>query len=466
LTTLPTTLGGLPQALQPAGPAAMGQAAAQERRAQLAESDRRIRRVVRLGTLVSLAFFGGLGGWAAFAPLESAVMAQGFVGVESNRQTVQHFEGGIIQALLVRDGDRVAAGQPLVRLDPVISAAQQQSVRDQYHAGLAQKARLLAERDGLGAIAFPPELEARAGEPEADKLMADQRQLFERRRTAIAGRKAILQERIAQHRQEIVATEAQMSAARAQLALINEETNTVRDLVEKGYEKRPRLLALQRQQAGLQGEIGQQAATIAQTRQQIGQAELEIKDLENQQTSQVATELQEVQLRLDDLSGRLKTANAASARTELVAPRAGTIVNLRFHTPGGVIKPGDPVLDLVPEGDPLIVEAQIQPQDIDAVHPGMPARVQFTAYNMRQVPQIDASVQSVSADRMTDQRTGQSYFTARVLVPAENLAKLKHEVKLVPGMPATVSVTTGERTPLDYLLAPLTQSFDRAFKEE
>ncbi len=425
----------------------------------------RIGATVVVGLVILALFFGLVGGWSALAPLTSAAVASGVVKVDSNRKTVQHLEGGIIEEIKVKNDDRVAVGDVLVRLDAAQSHASWALLRGQQNALKALEARLIAERDGAPAIAFDADLMARRGTPEVAEILAGQESVFATRRKTLAGQVDILHQRQNQLNAEIASRRAQLAAAERQKALIGEEIAGVAALVQKGLERRARLLGLKRQQASLEGARGEQLGLIARARQQIGEAELQIINRRNGQINEVVAELSEVQVRLGELEERLVASRDVLARRDIVSPIAGVVVDLRYFTSGGVIRPGDPILDIVPQHDQLVIEAQIRPLDIDVVKPGLAARVRLTAFKQRTTPTLQGRVVYVSADRLTDPRTGIPYFTARVEIPASELARLDG-VKLYPGMPAEVMVVTGARTALEYLVDPLRESLQRAFREQ
>lgn len=420
-------------------------------------------RLVAAGLALGMLGFGGFGAWAALAPLASAAVAPGVIAVDSNRKTVQHLEGGIVAEILVRDGDRVAAGQPLMRLDDLETRSLLGQFETQQGALLAQEARLVAERDGLPAVVFPAGLRGVDGSL-ADAVSGQQR-IFASRRASLEGRIRVTRQRVAQIEAQIAALEAQRRAGREQLVLIAEEVRGVEEMVNKGLERRPRLLALMRQSADLQGTQGDLANRIAQAREAIAQAELEILGLEADRASEVALELREVQARRAELEEKLEAARGRWMRRDILAPAAGTVLNLRYFAPGAVVPPGGAVLDLVPQDDRLVVEAQVNPTDIDVVHPGLPAKVVLTAFKSRSMPQLDGEVVRVSADALKDERSGLTYYAARVVVDSAQLGALEG-VTLVPGMPAETLIVTGERTLLHYLTQPVRDSLRRAFREE
>ncbi len=417
------------------------------------------------GFVILLLAFGGFGTWAALAPLSSAAIAPGIIVVEGSRKTVQHLEGGIIKEILVAEGSRVAAGEVLVRLDETRPRTQYELLRGEYLAAIALAARLKAERDDYDSIPFSAELLGRRDEPQVMDIMVGQQRLFDARRTALRGQIEILRQRIAQYGEEIRGLEAQQQAKGQQIALIHEELRAVQELFEKGHERKPRLLALKRASARLKGERGEHIADISRVKQAIGEAELRIIDLSNTFQREVATELREVQRRVSELTERMTGQEDVLRRLEIRAPHGGVVVDLKVHTTDGVIAPRMPILDIVPIGDNLIVEAQVKPEDIDVVHPGLLAQARLTAYGRRTTPTVAGEVVHVSADRFVNERSGTAYYMARVVLDATALAALD-DVELYPGMPAEVMIETGQRTAFDYLLSPITRGMERAFREQ
>ncbi|MBP2231730.1 HlyD family type I secretion membrane fusion protein [Azospirillum agricola] len=426
-------------------------------------------RFVVAGLALGLAGFGGFGAWAALAPLASAAVAPGTVTADSHRKTVQHLDGGIVAELLVRDGDRVVAGQPLIRLDDLESRSTVTLLEGQLWALLAQETRLIAERDEAPAMALPKALAAKAADPvsaaSVAEMLGGQERIFASRRASLEGRAVVTRQRIAQLEAQIAGLEAQRKAGGRQLVLIQEETAAVAEMVAKGLERKPRLLALMRQAVELEGVQGDLANRIAQAREGIAQAELEILGLRADQQSEVATELRDVQIRRAEAEEKLAAASIRHGRRDVLAPESGTVMNLRAFAPGAVVAPGEAILDLVPLDDRLVIDARVSPTDIDVVHAGLPAKVVLSAFKSRTTPQLDGAVLRVSADAVTDERTGQPYYQARVAVDAAQLTALR-DVHLLPGMPAETLIVTGERTLLRYLTQPIEDSFRKAFREE
>ncbi len=414
---------------------------------------------------VVLLFFGGLGTWAALAPLESAAIAPGQVTVAGHRKTIQHFEGGIIDQLKVREGDLVEQSQVIITLDKTQTRARLDLLQGQFNTLLSSEARLTAERDQSDRLEFPPTLRDASADPDVDRLLRGETALFNARRTATASRVDILHKRIEQLQNEIASLNAQVVSSATQLSLIHEERKAVATLVDKGVMAKPRLLELKRAAARLLGEKDQNKGLIARAKQRIGETELQILDLYHQRMNEVVSDLRDVQARLVDVAERLKAARDVLSRTEIRAPQAGVVVGLSVHTRGGVISPGQDLLDIVPRDDTLVVEAHINPIDIDVVHPGLRAQVRLTAFKQRTTPLLEGTLIRVSADSFSDEQTGQSYYLARVTISAEEKAKL-NGAELYPGMPAEVIIVTGKQTVIEYILAPLENSFRRAFREE
>ena len=430
---------------------------------------------IAIGLAVLIIFFGLFGTWAATAPLDSAAIAPGIVGVESSRKTIQHLEGGIVKSILVHDGDVVAAGQVLITLDDTRARATLELLRDRSDTSLALAARLTAERDGAVGITFPPVLTRRYADPDIATIMSSQENIFALRRRSNLGQVAILGQRIAQMAEETKGLNGEIAAEERQLDLIAEEVAVVETLVADGLARRPRLLALQRQAAEIEGRRSQNQAEIARISQAVSEAQLRISEVETRFLNEVVQELREVQTTLFDLSERLHAAADVLDRTKVRAPIAGTVLAQRVLTRGGVIQPGETLLDMVPSEEKLIIEARVDPVDIDIVRPGLPALIRLTALSVRNTSPIEGEVVSISADRLTDERTNQDYFLARVELRGD-LVLARVELRgdpalalqggsLSSGMQAEVMIVTGTRTPLQYLLQPAKQSLNRAFRE-
>ena len=424
-----------------------------------------VRLTVMTGFAIIAVFFGGLGVWAVVAPLESAAIAAGTVIVDTNRKTIQHLEGGIVSEILVRDGDKITPGQVLIRLDETRPRSTLDLLQGRRLAASALEARLAAERDGRAEIIFPRNLLDRLSDPNLVKISDGQVNIFKARRKALSGQVAIHGQRIAQIAEEIKGLKGQIKAENDQLELINDEIRDVSHLVEKGYARKTRLRALQRRLSEIKGSRAHNRAQIARAKQSIGESNIRIADLRTGMLNDVVVQLREVQSELFDLAERIRAAEDVLRRTEIRAPQAGTVVGLQVHTVGGVIGPGTPLLDIVPSGDRLVIEAHVDPMDIDVVHPGLTAQVRITAFNARNIEPLKGRVMSVSADRLIDEHSGQPYYLIRVEITRDP-AKVMDRATLYPGMSAEVMIVTGTRTALEYIVKPITTGLNRAFREQ
>lgn len=416
------------------------------------------------GLLILLFGFGAFAVWASVAPIDGAAVAPGVLAVESTRKTIQHFEGGIVEEILVNEGDHVDKGQLLIRLDDTEASAQLGMVRAQYLSLLAREARLIAERDGAPEIEFPQELLNDQDQNILETMDGEQR-VFASRRKALEGEKAVLQQRIGQLQEQIRGLEAQSKTKLKRIELYQEEIDGLKELFKKGLGDKSRLREWERLVAELEGEHAEHLASVASTKVRINETELQIVQLDRQMSTEVTSELREVETKLANLYERQRALVKTLERTEIKAPVAGSVVSVNLHTIGGVVKPGEPLLDIVPLDETMIVEAQVNPVDIDRVHPGLDADLRMSAFNARTTPTIPGQVLTVSADSLTDERTGMSYFLARVKVTPEGMEKLEGKT-LQPGMPVQVMIITGERTFLEYLMQPITDIFATAFRED
>jgi HlyD family secretion protein/epimerase transport system membrane fusion protein len=426
----------------------------------------RLRGPLLAALVILLLFFGGFGAWAALVPLSGAAVAPAVVAPEGYRRTVQHLEGGIVSEIRVRDGSAVQAGEVLVVLDGGQSRESFAAARARLLATLAREARLSAEQAGTAEPEFPPELLAFAAEdPATERLLAAERGSLTARRQALADRVAVLDSRIAQAQADLATQEGGLVSIDRQLALIDEEIVTVDDLLRKGLDRKPRLLALQRGRADLDGQRVAMLGSAARTRELIVATRAELASLTSSYNEEVATGLTEARAQAGELRAEVRAARERLDRTVIRAPVAGTVVELQLRTIGGVLKPGDRILDIVPKDEPLVIEARVSPSDIDVVHPGLAADVHLLAYNSRHLPRIRGEVTKVSADRLTDPESGQPYYTAQIVVDKALLREVAPTVELTAGMPAEALIITGERTMLDYLVEPVRLTFRRALRE-
>ena len=426
--------------------------------------DRTLRNHLIGGTVIALVLTVGIGGWAATTELSGAITAPGSVVVDSNVKKVQHLTGGIVGELLVREGDKVRIGDTLVRLDETVLRAGLAIYTKGLDEMRARKARLASERDGADRIIVSPELRDTALSPEFASALDSERKLFDLRRTARQGQKSQLRQRIAQLDDEVRGYAALQQAKAEEIELIQRELTGVRVLWQKNLIQINRLTVLEREAARLKGELAQSMASSAQVRGKISEIELQIIQIDQELSSEVAKELREIDGKIGEFIERKVTAEDQLKRVDIRAPQNGLVHQLSVHTVGGVVTPAEPVMLIVPEADLLIVEAKISPQDIDQLYLGQPASLRFSAFNQRSTPEIQGAISRISADVTSDQRTGQNFYTARVSITPEELARLGN-IKLLPGMPAEIFAKTYDRSVLSFFIKPLSDHVVRAFRE-
>ncbi|WP_456686190.1 HlyD family type I secretion periplasmic adaptor subunit [Bradyrhizobium sp. P5_C11_2] len=425
----------------------------------------RLRGITVAGNLLVLCFMLGLGTWASLAPLESAAIASGVVESESSRKTIQHLEGGIVRKILVSDGDIVRSGQTLIVLDDTRAGSEMQSLQGQFWDAAARAARLQAEQQRFEKIAIPDALEQDSRQNGvAAAAVSAQQFIFRARLQVHESQLAVIRERRRQVEKEIEGLKAQETATGQRVDIVREELDMVATLVNKGLERRPRLLNLQRELADVEGRRGEIAAQISRAGQVISEQQATLFKLESERQNEIAQSLREAQSQIFQLRERLLAARDQLSRTEVKAPEDGVITDLRIHTAGGVIGAGAPLMDMVPRQDRLIVTARLRPEDIDVVHPGLSAEVHLIPYNQRRVPRLKGTVVHVSADRLLDKRTDQPYYATRIRIDDGQIAA--NDIQIVPGMPVQVFITTGRGTVALYALRPLLDSFRGAFRED
>ena len=427
-----------------------------------ARSSIRLHLIIGLTVVVLLA--GGLGGWASTAQISGALIAPGSIVVESSVKKVQHPTGGVVGELRAHDGDLVKAGDIVVRLDDTVTKANLAIVTKNLDGLLARAARLQAEQQGLDRVVFPASLLDRANDPDVKNVMASEAKLFEVRTTGRTGQKAQLRERITQLNEEIAGLLAQQQAKDQEIALVTKELVGVRGLYDQHLVQISRLSTLERDAARLTGERAQYTASIAQAKGKITETELQIIQVDKDMVSDVSKDLRETNDKIGEYVERKVTAEDQLRRVDIRAPQDGVVEQSTVHTVGGVITAGDAIMMIVPQADDLQVEARVNPQDIDKLQVGEKTVLRLSAFNQRTTPELTGAVIRVSPDVTIDQRTGQSYYTIRVSMPPEEVARLG-EVKLIPGMPVEAFVQTGDRTMLAYLIKPLHDQLMRAFRE-
>ncbi|WP_227751531.1 HlyD family type I secretion periplasmic adaptor subunit [Tabrizicola oligotrophica] len=417
----------------------------------------------RLGLLAAAVFVLGFSGWSVYAPLASAALAPGVISPDGYRKTVQHLEGGIIRTIHVRESDEVAAGDPLITLDDTAARAQDAEIRERYLHVLAAEARLETEQSNAAEIVFPPEL-LRADTPDLQEITESQRQLFLSRKATLANRIAILEARVLQLGEQNAGFEQVIAAEGEQLALVDEEITMVETLLAQGLGRKPEVLGLQRTRTQIAASRAMNRARIAENAEAIGEAQLQLIALTEQRSEEVAEELANIRRVISELRAQMPSREDILERTVIRAPISGTVMNLKATTEGGVIRPSEAIAEIVPAKTQLVINARVQPNDIDRIVPGMSARVILTAYNQRNLPIMHGRLQSISADALVDERTGVAYFLAKVEVDPKDLDR-NAEVRLLPGMSAEVMLLQGNRSAFDYFLGPILQSRRRSFLE-
>jgi HlyD family secretion protein len=423
-----------------------------------------VKRNLTYGMAAVILLVGGVGGWAATAHLDGAVIAAGNLVVESSSKKVQHPNGGIVGEIHAKDGMKVNAGDLLVKLDETVIRANLQIVSNNLDVFEAQRARLVAERDGAKEITVPDIFKYRLHDPMVQALLRGEQNLFEARAASLKGQQVQLDERAKQLRDEIVGLENQRSAKEAETVIIKDELKGVTELWKKNLVQINRLTSLQREATRIEGDRGQLTAAIATTRGKIAEIEIQKLQLIQNFLTDLLKDLKEAEARINELVERKIAAEDQMRRIDIRAPVTGIVHQLTVHTIGGVIAAGDPIMLVVPQSDVLEVEARVAPQDIDLLHMDQKAIVRFQTFNQRTTPEINGTVTRVGADLTREPQTGQAYYLVRVAVAADEVRRLGN-VRLVPGMPVETHIATGSRIAISYFVKPLTDQFSKAFKE-
>ncbi len=416
------------------------------------------------GLWVLLSTLGVFGVWGYLAPIDGAAMAPGIVSVKSHKKTVQHLDGGIVSQLAVKEGDIVKEGDLLLTLDGTENKAQLEIVRGQYITLAAEVARLEAERDGSKTLHFPAPLED-TSDVRIIEAKKTESQLFVARRNAHQGEMAVLTQRIGQLNSKIDGLKSQRTSKQELVASYSEEVRDLKELLAEGFADKQRLRDTERSFMLNSGEVSALASEIASSQIQVGEAKLEILQLEKKFQEEVSTKLGEAQTNLYDVNQRMLATKDKVVRTDIKAPVSGRVIGLEVHTLGGVILPGHPILDIVPQKEELIISAKVSPLDIDRVMVGLIAELRFSAFAQAVTPVIEGKVINLSPDSFKDERTGESYYQAVVELTPESLKKMSN-LELIPGMPVDVLIKTGERTVFQYLTKPIHNAFARAFIED
>lgn len=424
-----------------------------------------VRRPVLLGLVAGLILVAGFGLWATMTRISGAIVAPGQIEVEQDRQIVQHPDGGVVEEILVTEGARVAAGDPLLRLDGSALRSELTIVEGQLSELAGRSARLTAERDGTESLTFDPEILALAEtSPEVAVQLDGQKRLFEARNATLAEQRELLTQRIGQITEQANGIAAQSEALATQLDLIEQELASQQSLLDKGLAQAGTVLALQREQARLQGQLGELAADLARTKGQVTEVEIEISSLATRRREEATAELRQIGPTILELAERRRALAERIDRLEIRAPVAGIVLGLQVTTPRAVLRPADPVLFVIPQDRPLVITARIAPIHIDEVAVGQAAELVFSAFSARDTPHLKGRVTLVSADALTDSQTGVAYYTAELQLDEGEQARLGDRA-LLPGMPVEVFLQTGRRSPLAYLVKPFTDYFARAFRE-
>lgn len=429
------------------------------------EGDTSIGRHIKLGLAVVVLLLGGMGSWAVATKLAGAVIAPGTLVVENNVKKVQHPAGGVVKELRVKEGDKIAAGDLLILLDGTQVRANLDIILGSLDELAARKARLEAESEGTEQVTFPAELAARTHEPELKKILSGEQTLFTLRKAERIGQKGLLRERIAQLGKEVEGLTAQAAAKERETDLVAKELTGTQQLYRQGLMTLARLTDLERTAARLDGERAQLVASTAQAKGRIAEMELEIIQIDQKLRAEVGAQLADLRTKLSEFEERRTAARDQLDRLAITAPQSGTVHELAVHTIGGVVQAAESLMLIIPSATALAVDARIAPGEVDRLHAGQKVALRFSSFNQQMTPEIDGRLVRVSADVVEDERTGLSYYTARIDISADQLGRLG-KVELLPGMPVETFIVTEERTVLSYLLKPLSDQVLHAFRQE
>lgn len=419
----------------------------------------------RIGLWALAIGFGGFLLWAAFAPLDEGVPSAGVVSLDTKRKPVQHMQGGIVKEVLVGEGDRVKEGQLLMKLDPAVAKANYEATRQRYFSLRAMQGRLTAEQAGAGVISFDPELRTAATDPLIRQQMVTQEQLFQSRRSSLRADLQGIQESIQGQEGLVQAYESMVVSKRNQLASVSEEYRNTRELVAEGYAPRNRQLELERMMAELNSSIAEVLGNTTRARRSISELRQHLIQRQQEYRKEVETQLADVTREVQSEQGKYLALQEDLSRVEIRSPASGQVIGLAMQTVGGVVQPGQKLMDIVPENEALVLETRVSPHMIDRVHAGLPVDVRFSAFAHSPQLVVQGKVASVSNDLLTDPQTGAPYYLARATVTPAGMKRLGKR-QMQPGMPVEVVFTTGERSMLTYLLNPLIRRVAAAMKEE
>ncbi len=423
-----------------------------------------VRRQMILGLIALGILVGGFGTWSIMAQITGAVIASGQIEVDRNRQVIQHPDGGVVEAILVDEGDVVEAGDLLIQLDPSVIRSELTVVEGQLFEIMARRGRLEAERDNAQSITFPPELLA-FNRPEVRELIAGQSRLFDARRESAAKTTEQLRQRRLQIESQITGIQSQQEAITQQQALISNELRDQQSLLQRGLAQASRVSALQREQANLLGRLGELAAARAQAAEQITEIEIQVLSQETTRREEAITRLRDLQFNELELSERQRTLSEQLDRLDIRAPVSGIVYGMTVFAERSVVRPADPVMFLVPQDRPLIIAAQVQLTDVDQIYVGQEATMRFSAFDQRRTPELLGEVKLISADAFTDDNTRASFYRVELQLKEGEIDRLPEDMTLIPGMPVESFVRTADRSPMDYLIKPLSDYFAKAFRE-
>lgn len=417
-----------------------------------------------IGGLALLILVGGFGTWAVMAQISGAVITSGQIEVDRNRQVVQHPDGGVVDEIIVDEGDTVQAGDLLLRLDPTTLQSELAIVEGQLFEILARRARLEAERDDAASLTFSDVL-LEVQTPEVQKLMAGQERLFEARlETSRSAVEQLTQQR-AQIASQVTGISAQQDALATQQDLIARELTDQQSLLDRGLAQASRVLALQREEASLLGTVGELTAQGAQAAERMTEIELQILGLSSTRREEAITQLRDLQFNELELSERRRTLRRQLDRLDIRAPVSGIVYGLQVFAEQSVIRAADPVLFLIPQDRPLVIATQVQIVDVDQIFVGQEVTLRFSAFDQRRTPELQGKVTLVSADAFQNETSGASYYRAEVQLDEGQIDRLPADMTLIPGMPVEAFVRTADRSPMDYLIKPLADYFAKAFRE-
>ncbi|SFO83680.1 HlyD family type I secretion periplasmic adaptor subunit [Tranquillimonas alkanivorans] len=425
-----------------------------------------VRWYASLGLITLILLVGGFGTWAATTRISGAIIAPGQIEVEQNRQVVQHPDGGVVEEILVDEGDRVEAGDVLIRLDPTLLRSELTTVESQLFEVMARRARLAAERDEADAIVFEEELvEAAEARPEIRELMEGQERLFEARNETVDREIETLERRRDQISDQIDGVTAQQDALKTQLTLIEKELGDQQSLLDRGLAQAAKVLSLQREQARLMGTVGELTATAAEAEERITEIDIEILKLGTRRREEAITNLRDLQYRELELREKRNSIREQLNRLHITAPVSGIVYGLTVFAERAVIRAAEPVLYIVPQDRPLVIASRVEPIHIDQVYAGQEVTLRFSALDSRTTPELFGTVRKISADAFVDEASQASYYRVEVRLNEGEMDKLPGDIALIPGMPAEAFIRTNDRTPLAFLVKPLADYFSKAFRE-